>query len=75
MKTNYGFNRKNFVEDILNTRFDGNEKACAHALGVNTRYLKNLIYHTDKNIGLKTMNKIRLYCLRNNLNHEKYTLV
>lgn len=72
---NYGFNRRNFVEEILNERYGGDECACAKALDINVRYFRELIYHTDKDIGMKTTNKIFSYCQKNGLNHEKFILV
>lgn len=71
----YGFNRRNFVADILNDRFAGDEQACAAALGMSERYLKKVIYHRERGIGLATMSKIRAYCLQNGLDHETYILV
>ena len=39
-----GFNRRAFVEDILNIDFNGDLKLCAKEIGITYSYLKELIY-------------------------------
>ena len=56
-----GFNRKNFVEDILNAEFAGNIRTCAIQIGMNPSYLHDLIFITTKDAGIKTLTKIYHY--------------
>ena len=59
-----GFNRKNFVQDILNQDFEGNIRECAVSLGMNPSYLHDLVFITTKDAGSKTLTKIYHYCKR-----------
>lgn len=67
-----GFNRRNFVEDILNLDFAGDIRSCAIALGMNPNYLHDLVYIPSKDAGTKTLTKIYQYARRTGKDPNKY---
>lgn len=69
-----GFNRKNFVEKILNKDFKGSVTKCAKALKISERSLNRLIFDVTSNAALKTLNKIFAYCVKTQRNPDEYIL-
>lgn len=67
-----GFNRKRFVEEILNMDFNGNIRTCAITLGINPSYLHDLVYIPTKDAGPKTLTKIYHYCKHTGKDPESF---
>ena len=74
LKQEMGFNRKNFVEDIVNIDFDGDLNLCAVAMGFSLKSIKKIIF-TDTNGSKDTLDKIYKYCRKTNRDPEKYIFV
>lgn len=70
-KSTMGFNRKNFVEEIVNIDFAGDLTKCSQAMGFTRKYLHSLIF-TDINGGKTTLDKIYKYCRKTNRDPERY---
>ena len=70
-----GFNRKQFVEDIVNNRFNGNITRCANELKISAAYLHGLIYNTKYTAGKKFFNAVIMYCRNNKMDWQKYIFV
>lgn len=70
-----GFNRRNFIEEILNEDFNGSIRECAKTLGVATGYLNDLLRITNKDAGRDTLTKIWRYAIKTGKNPNKYIFV
>lgn len=71
-----GFNRRAFVEDILNIDFNGDLKLCAKEIGITYSYLKELIYDSTKSAGKEALTKIHLYAqIARKPNPNKYIFI
>ena len=68
------FNRKNFIEDIVNIDFEGDLKKCAETMGFSVAGLRKLIY-ADSSGGKESLDKIYKYCKKTNRDPEKYIFV
>ena len=66
-----GFNRKNFIHDIFEAKYNVNIKACANDLGIKPNYLRDILY-SNRNAGTKTLTMLYRYCIRNELDPTKY---
>lgn len=71
LKWEMGFNRKNFVEDIVNIDFEGDLALCALTLGFSEKAIKKIIF-TSTNGSKDTLDKIYKYCRKTNRDPEKY---
>lgn len=74
LKWEMGFNRKNFVEDIVNVDFDGDLNLCAETLGFSVKSVRKIIF-TDTGGSKDTLDKIYKYCRKTNRDPEKYVFV
>lgn len=70
-----GFNRENFVSEILNPRFGGNITDCAAAVDINAVYFRDVIKNSKREMGLLSLTKIWRYCVKNNLKAERYIFI
>lgn len=65
-----GFNRVNFIKDIINNKFNGNITKCAIELSLSNSYLHAVIYDTKK-----LLNAIINYCTKNKIDYHKYIFI
>lgn len=70
-----GFNRVNFVQDIINNKFNGNVAKCATELALSHGYLHSVVYNTKNKGGMKLLNAIINYCTRNKIDYHKYIFI
>lgn len=70
-----GFNRRAFIEEILNEDFSGNIRECSKSLGIATGYLNGLLYMASKDAGRETLTKIWRYAKKTRRNPDKYIFV
>ena len=70
-----GFNRKNFIAEILNAKFGGNFEPCASAIGINVNYLHDVVMNEKRDMGIHSLTKIFRFCVKNNLKAERYIFV
>lgn len=66
------FERKLFVEEILNIEFSGNIKECAGAMKMSSTYLHELIYNTSKKAGKINLTRIFRYCIKTGKDPLRY---
>jgi hypothetical protein len=66
------FDRRLFVEEILNVEFDGNIGDCAKAMDMSTMYLHELIYNTSKKAGKINLTRIFRYCIKTGKDPLRY---
>ena len=74
-RTFIGFNRKHFIDEILNERFMGRFEPCAKAIGMNTNYLHDVVMNEGRDMGIHSLTKIYRYCVKNGLKAERYIFV
>lgn len=70
-----GFNRVNFIKDIINNKFNGNITKCAIELSLSNSYLHAVIYDTKNKGGMKLLNAIIHYCMKNKIDYRKYIFI
>lgn len=70
-----GFNRRNFIEEILNEDFSGNIRECAKALSIATGYMNDLLRITSKDAGRDTLTKIWRYAIKTGKEPNRYIFV
>lgn len=70
-----GFNRVNFIQDIINNKFNGNITKCATELSLSNSYLHAVIYDTKNKGGMKLLNAIIYYCMKNKIDYRKYIFI
>lgn len=70
-----GFNRVNFIKDIINNKFNGNITKCATELSLSNSYLHSVIYDTKNKGGMKLLNAIIHYCMKNKIDYRKYIFI
>lgn len=70
-----GFNRVNFIKDIINNKFNGNITKCAIELSLSNSYLHAVIYDTKNKGGIKLLNAIINYCTKNKIDYHKYIFI
>lgn len=70
-----GFNRVNFIQDIINNKFNGNITKCATELSLSHSYLHAVIYDTKNKGGVKLLNSIINYCAKNKIDYHKYIFI
>lgn len=70
-----GFNRVNFVQDIINSKFNGNVAKCATELALSHGYLHSVVYNTKNKGGMKLLNAIINYCTKNKIDYHKYIFI
>lgn len=63
-----GFNKREFVTNILNEDFNGNLKMCARDIGISERCLRDLIFEPSRNASCETLSLIYHYCEKVNRN-------
>lgn len=66
------FERRLFVEEILNIEFEGNIAKCAKAMEMSPVYLHELIYNTSKNAGKINLTRILRYCIKTGKDPLRY---
>ena len=66
------FDRKLFVEEILNLEFNGDIPSCAVAMEMPPKYLHELIFNANKKAGTITLSRILRYCKKTGKNPERY---
>lgn len=70
-----GFNRVNFIKDVINNKFNGNITKCAIELSLSNSYLHAVIYDTKNKGGIKLLNAIINYCTKNKIDYHKYIFI
>jgi hypothetical protein len=71
-KTFIEFDRRLFVEEILNVEFDGNISRCAKAVGMEPSYLHELIFNTSRKAGKVNLTRIFRYCMKTDKDPLRY---
>ncbi len=66
------FDRKLFVEEILNVEYSGDIAACARAMEMSPAYLHELVYHTTMRAGKVNLTRILRYCVRTGKDPLRY---
>lgn len=74
-KISIGFNRENFIKDILEPVFNANFTDCAKAMQMKPNYLRDIVMNPTRGAGTKFLTCIYRYCMKNNLDPKKYILV
>ena len=74
-KVAIGFNRLNFIHQILEPDFNANIKKCADAIGMRPNYLRDIIMNPDRDAGTKTLTLIYRYCRRTGKDPEPFIFV
>lgn len=70
--TGFKLNRRHFIEEILNVDFQGDEKRCAIAMGVDPSYFHQMLYIPTKNGGNKLLGGIFMYCEETRKDAKRY---
>lgn len=73
--TYLGFNRENFVADILEPIFHRSIRSCAEAIGIRPNYLRDLLSNPEREAGTKTLSAIYRYCIRENRDPYPYLFI
>ena len=66
------FDRRLFVEEILNVEFCGDIAACANAMGMSSSYLHGLVYNTSTRAGKVNLTRILRYCVKSGKDPLRY---
>ena len=66
------FNKKLFVEEILNVDFKGNVSKCAVAMEITPGYFSKMIFTPTMKGGLKLLGGVVRYCKQTGRDPERY---
>ena len=66
------FDRKLFIEEIVNLEFCGNIPECARRMKMNPSFLHDLIFKTSNKAGKINLTRIMRYCLETGKDPLRY---
>ena len=69
-----GFNRENFIRDILEPLYNANITKCAMEVGIKPNYLRDILY-SGRNAGVKPLSSVYRYCVRMKMDPTRYIFI